>query len=84
MHGGNGAPWSAPSGQAAMSELLAIILALSSGQPEIVGRDAAYHIVAYDTAGESYTAGEGDTCADAWRGAILPDNVTQAICQSAR
>lgn len=45
---------------------------------------ARYEVQALDQSGNLYIAGSGETCNDAWRGAVYPDNVATVKCVRAR
>lgn len=60
----------------------AAFLAMAPALGFMIGRIApSARIVVTTHSGNAYVAGEGDTCTDAWRFVVLPDNVATIVCE---
>ncbi|WP_269581938.1 hypothetical protein [Roseibium sp. Sym1] len=62
--------------QAIACALGLVTAGLCTIQPE----PPSYVVIARTTDGQEFIAGEGDNCRDAWRRAVLPENVAVSIC----
>lgn len=51
---------------------------------QVPAKPSRYEIRAQDTTGNLYIAGSGDSCNDAWRGAVYPASVASVECVRAR
>lgn len=51
-----------------------------AGLAAVMPEPPVYVVRATDWQGQDFIAGEGDTCRDAWRNAVMPANVAAVIC----